>query len=151
MGTNGTMHRRTNSTSTFTANSLAQIFDVRSPLQERQLNISPSFQVVPYTISKIAQSYRHPDDESLISPLGDDVNDENSVFNFDNELNKDIFYQWKNHVKIAEKAVLPSEPDGVYMPKSKIFKESLDKRQGSCCLEGWVRIFLTDPLIVSPT
>lgn len=138
MCTNGTMHRRTNSTSTFTANSLAQIFDFRSPLQERQLNISPTYQVVPKTISKVSRSKRYADNESLISPLGDD-GDDVTTFSFDQNFSKDLLHEWSDHVKVAEDDVLlPPEPDGIYMPRSQIFKDEFSRGHEQSCLEGWV-------------
>lgn len=140
MGTTGTMHRRTNSTTTFTATSLAQIFDVDFPLQERQLNVSPTYQVIPQTISKISRAKRDiaDDDESLISPLGNDGDESITAFSFDDSLAKNVLHEWSNHAKLAKKVVLPPEPAGVYMPNSNVFKEDVNGRHMGSCLEGWV-------------
>ena len=139
MGTDGTRHRRTNSTTTFTANSLAQIFNVNSPLQERHLNVSPTYQVVPQTISKISRAKRNiADDESLVSPLGNDDDESVTAFNFDDGLARNVFHEWSNHVKVAREVVLPPEPAGVYLPNSNVFKEDVNGRHMGSCLEGWV-------------
>ena len=140
MGTNGTRHRRTNSTATFTSNSLAHIFE-QQQVRERKLGISPSYEVVPETIQKVRRPRENNDDESLISPLADD--DNNSFFRSDETAKSSysLLDDWCQS-KVAKRLVLPPEPNGTYMPKSSLFKEHADGSHGNCCLEGWVSLFL---------
>lgn len=144
MGTNGTRHRRRQrSTSTFTADSLKQIFELDTQQKHgRELKISSSYKIVPKTISNMSHEYKENmnDDQSLISPLADD-DDNKSFFRLDDpKLENSLHDEWSNNTRIAEEVILPPEPSGIYMPKSSVFKEDIDNGYGDCCLEGWVSV-----------
>ncbi len=133
---------------------------------QRRLSVSPYYQEIPLSIQKIHHDKSGDgDEESLISPLGDNESvDNESVFHFDentrqlprhqnrtkqksrmhdkHKSSSSLLDDWSdaNKVIIAKDLVLPPEPNGTYMPKSKVFKESLTKEdKNSIALEGWVR------------
>ncbi len=128
MMTTGTLHRRTNSTTTFTVNSLKQIFEFEPKQRNLEFGLSPTIEVIPQTIRNVRHRENN-DDESLISPLADD--DNTTCFNFEDT--------WPEPV-VAKRIKFPPEPTGTYMPKSAIFKEEVDGGHSNCSLEGWVRI-----------
>ena len=179
MRTNGTLHRRKNSTSIFTVESLAKIFhgDEKSnncnnysqhyqPINQqgqqphdqrrsRSNSLSSHYLAIPDTIRKI---HRERDEESLISPLGDeDCEGDSTVSAFQFP---DI-QQWCHHdrqknistysliddlskYRQVKGIVLPPEPNGVYMPKSTVFEDDCDSNdynsrfRNDSTLQGWV-------------
>ena len=192
MGTAGTMHRRRNSTSIFTVDSLAQIFqndninndnnnndntNIRNETQQQQhhrqyyrkkLNVSASYEVIPDTIRKIRRRVDNgddDDDQSLISPLGD--NDDNSCFFQSNDVHGERSTNGslvlRNRLDSCDSSImrrastfllttnksdvyqpndevidLPPEPKGTYMPTSSVFKQDIEDGHCGCSLEGWV-------------
>mmetsp|Transcript_9995 Transcript_9995/g.12677 ORF Transcript_9995/g.12677 Transcript_9995/m.12677 type:complete len:1018 (+) Transcript_9995:194-3247(+) len=145
MGTNGTLHRRTDSASIFTSNSIAQIFDKgtkeKEPRKRRQLSISSLIEIVPETIRKIDYDPNYNDDKD-ISPLA--IDDDDPVFFEDNipgRKDSNTLHDWSDDwekEEVVENIMVPPEPNGTYLPKSSAFKEDGNGRHQNSCLEGWL-------------
>ena len=85
IGTQGTMHRRVNSTCTFTANSLALIFDLNETSPKKRTTIP----VVPKTVKTIKKKSRDGNDRfDDISPLDDNEDSRMRSRSFRERMNK---------------------------------------------------------------
>ena len=172
--TNGTLHRRRNSTSIFTAASLSQIFQPTGGLCTTPPKMSGKKRAdLTKTIKKVKCEVL---DE--ISPLGDNecragsivgaiIDDTNDAENCHSPImeriigpsRKELFanddnpWQWRegNDKETVYITSQLHESPGYYLPLSDAFKDGSvsNRRHNGCVFEGWVRALLEQKLFVS--
>lgn len=169
MQTNGTRHRRQNSIgcNTFTAESLAQIFDTRASSQEQSPTQSL---IVPKTIKTVKKKNRLGIQDDDISPLGDDDDDlrqclrnqlsqvdvaveddsqcspihrKNEAFDFTNyTISTDLFGvksdEFPIELRHENTPMILKCHRGQYLPLSDYFRKGNDYKMKDVTFEGWV-------------